>query len=306
MRVRILGAAAGGGFPQWNCNCSNCVRLRAGRLNGKARTQDSLAISVDGRSWVLLNASPDIREQMSRYSELWPAEGTRGSAISAILLSDAELDHVAGLLSLREKQPLRIYSNVPVFRWVFEDNQVFHRLLGPSRLVWSELELSRQTPIYGAYGDDTHLTCQTMISSDKQPFYAGTRIESGAGSALAYRIIDSFTSTSLLYAPALRELNEQLVAAAAESDCLMLDGTFWTADEMSTARAGTRSAHDMGHLPISGELGSLERLRDLSTPHKIYTHVNNTNPILDESSVERSRLRQAGWEVAEDGMLFEV
>lgn len=305
MKVCILGAAAGGGFPQWNCNCSNCHRLRKGRFNGKARTQDSLAISVDGRSWVLINASPDIREQLFRCPDLWPAEGTRGSVISAILLSDAELDHIAGLLSLREKQPLRIYSTSAIFHWIFEDNSAFRHLLAPSTLVWSEL-LSEPQRVYSASGVDSRLECQTMVSSDKQPFYAETPVESGAGAVVAYRIIDTRTSTSLLYVPVLRQLNEQLIAAASESDCLILDGTFWTANEMSTTRTGTASAYDMGHLPISGGRGSIELLRGLRIPRKIYTHINNTNPILDESSVEHSSLRQAGWEVAEDGMLFEV
>jgi pyrroloquinoline quinone biosynthesis protein B len=235
-----------------------------------------------------------------------PAGETRGTAIAAILPSDAELDHVAGLLSFREKEPLRIYSSATIFEWVFEANSAFKHLRGPSRFVWSELEWSGPKPICSASGDGSQLRYEAIACSEKAPFYTGSPANGRAGSVLAYRIIDGHTPKSLLYVPVVRELSEPLIAAASRCDCLIFDGTFWSADEMSATGTGVASAQTMGHLPTSGRLGSIERLRNLSTPRKIYTHINNTNPILDESSVERSSFGEAGWEIAEHGMLLEI
>jgi pyrroloquinoline quinone biosynthesis protein B len=305
MKVRILGAAAGGGFPQWNCNCSNCRRLRRGFFRGNPRTQDSIGVSSDDSRWVLLNASPDLREQILRSPELSRSDAARGTSIASILLSDAELDHVSGLLSLRERQPIRVYSTPTVFGWVFEANSMFKFLLGPSRLVWNEVTFSEPRLIQSACGGDTQLKYEAVAVSEKSPSYT---VAPGkyAGSVVAYRIIDARSSKSLLYVPAVREMDDELVAIASECDCLIMDGTFWSEDEMRTTGTGTASAYTMGHLSIGGPRGSMRRLHGLTKPRKIYTHINNTNPILDESSDERVFLRDAGWEVAEDGMFFQV
>ena len=299
MRVHILGSAAGGGFPQWNCNCVNCAGLRAGSLRAKARTQCSVAVSADGSRWSLLNASPDLRSQIFSFPELLPNNRVRDSAIDAVLLSDAELDHIAGLLSLREAQPVRLYCTAQVFDWVFASNPIFAALNQPERFRVTRIE-DRNAEMIG-YG----LGFEPIFVSGKVPTYVKTPPAGYSGAAVAYKVIDANAGSSMLYVPAIKEVDERFIAAAAECDCLMFDGSFWSENEMELRGAGTRTASSMGHIPISGATGSLARLSDLRI-RKIYTHINNTNPILDESSAERRAVEQAGWEIAEDGMDFTV
>ena len=299
MRVHILGSAAGGGFPQWNCNCLNCAGLRAGSIRAKARTQCSVAVSADGSRWSLLNASPDLRSQIFSFPDLLPKGGVRGSAIDAVLLSDAELDHVTGLLSLRETQPIRLYCTSQVFDWVFASNTVFGALNSPERFRVTTVE-DRKAETIGC-----GLGFEAMFVRGKVPTYAKTTPTNCDGAAVGYKLIDSSRGASLLYVPAIKEIDERFIAAAVACDCLLFDGSFWSDDEMATRCAGTRTASSMGHLPISGPAGSLAQLSDLRI-RKIYTHINNTNPILDETSAERLEVEKAGWEVAEDGMDFTV
>jgi pyrroloquinoline quinone biosynthesis protein B len=299
VRVHILGSAAGGGFPQWNCNCVNCAGLRTGSLRAKARTQCSVAVSADGSHWSLLNASPDLRAQVFSFPELLPTSLVRGSAIDAVLLSDAELDHITGLLSLRESQPVRLYCTSLVFDWVFASNPVFSALNSPDRFRVTTTEDRKAETIGSGLG------FEAIFVSGKVPTYVKTPPANYDGAVVAYKLIDSSTGSSLLYVPAIREIDERFIAAAAECDCLMFDGSFWSENEKELRGAGTRTASAMGHIPISGAGGSLARLRDLQI-RKVYTHINNTNPILDEDSAERRAVEKAGWEVAEDGMDFTV
>ena len=299
MRVRILGSAAGGGFPQWNCNCVNCCGLRAGSLRAKARTQCSVAASADGSRWSILNASPDLRAQIFSFPELLPSNGVRASAIDAVLLSDAELDHIAGLLSLREAQPLRLYCTSRVFDWVFASNPIFGALNQPERFSVTKVE-DRKAETVGC-----GLGFEAIFVDGKVPTYVKTPPAHCDGAAVAYKVVDTRAGSSLLYVPAIKKIDDCFVATAAECDCLLFDGSFWSENEMQLRGAGTRTASAMGHVPISGPDGSLARLRALSS-RKIYTHINNTNPILDETSAERREVEKAGWEVAEDGMDFAV
>jgi pyrroloquinoline quinone biosynthesis protein B len=299
VRVHILGSAAGGGFPQWNCNCLNCAGLRTGSIRAKARTQCSVTVSADGSRWSLLNASPDLRSQISSFSDLLPKGGVRGSAIDAVLLTDAELDHITGLLSLREVQPIRLYCTSQVFDWVFASNTVFGALNSPEKFRVTTVE-DRKAETIGC-----GLGFEPMFVRGKVPTYAKTTRTHCDGAAVGYKLIDSSRGASLLYVPAIKEIDERFIAAAAACDCLLFDGSFWSDDEMATRGAGTRTASSMGHLPISGPAGSLAQLGDLRI-RKIYTHINNTNPILDETSAERLEVEKAGWEVAEDGMDFTV
>jgi pyrroloquinoline quinone biosynthesis protein B len=299
VRVHILGSAAGGGFPQWNCNCLNCAGLRAGSIRAKARTQCSVAVSTDGLRWSLLNASSDLRSQIFSFPDLLPKGGVRGSAIDSVLLSDAELDHISGLLSLREAQPVRLYCTSRVYDWVFAANPVFGALNSPDKFRVTTLE-DRKTETIGS-----GLTFETIFVSGKVPGYVKAPPADCDGAAVGYKLIDSGTGSSLFYVPAIKEIDESLIAAAAACDCLLFDGSFWSDNEMELRGAGTRRASAMGHIPISGPGGSLAQLGDLRL-RKIYTHINNTNPILVENSVERREIEQAGWEVAEDGMDFTV
>jgi pyrroloquinoline quinone biosynthesis protein B len=299
VRVHILGSAAGGGFPQWNCNCVNCAGIRNGSLRSKARTQCSVAVTTDSARWSLLNASPDLRTQIFSFSDLLPASGIRGSAIDAVLLSDAELDHITGLLSLREAQPVRLFCTSLVFDWVFASNPIFGALNSPERFRVTRIEDRKPETIGCGLG------FKPIFVSGKVPTYVKARPSSCDGAAIAYKVVDKRVGSSLLYVPSIKEIDELFIASAAECDCLMFDGSFWSENEMELRGAGTRTASAMGHMPISGPAGSLARLSDLRI-RKIYTHINNTNPILDENSRERHEVESAGWEIAEDGMDFTV
>jgi pyrroloquinoline quinone biosynthesis protein B len=306
VRVRILGSAAGGGFPQWNCGCDNCKSARSGILRGSARTQSSIAVSADGARWCLVNASPDLRAQVLSFAALAPPGGRRGTAIDAILLTDAEIDHVGGLLSLRETQALRLYCSAAVFAWVFESNPVFAALLQPGKLVWSPVTDRATHRIRAADERDTGLSFQAFFVRGKVPTYVRSAPALGEGATLAYRIVDDQSGSSILYVPAIREIDDDFLAALPAAACLLFDGSFWSDRELESSGVGTRTATSMGHLPIGGAEGSLERLRHLGRMRRIYTHVNNTNPILDQRSPHYAALVEAGWEVAEDGMDLDV
>ena len=306
MRIRILGSAAGGGFPQWNCNCDNCRRLRAGTLRAKARTQSSIAVSADGARWCLINASPDLGAQILSFSPLAPPGGRRGTSIDAVLLTDAELDHVAGVLSLRQTQALRLYCSAPVFDWVFTSNPAFGALIEPAKCTWSPVRDRETDRIRAADGADTGLSYEAFFVPGKVPAHVRPLPARSEGSTVAYRIIDSRRGSSAFYVPGIRSIDEDVVLALSSSACVLFDGSFWSESEMALQGVGERTAASMGHLPIGGPQGSLARLRGLGGIRRIYTHVNNTNPILDEDSPERRAVVDAGWEVAEDGMDVEV
>ena len=307
MRVRVLGSAAGGGFPQWNCNCDNCAGLRSGTLGAKPRTQSAIAISADGLRWSLLNASPDLSGQISRLPPLAPHHGRRGSSIDAVLLTDAEIDHTAGLLSIRETEPLHLYSTPAVFDWVFKSNPIFQTLVQPGKFTWTPVNDLQVGPIRRVDGAETGLGYEAYSVRGKVAAHArsagcrhdGSNVE---GSNLAYRIVDRANGASLFYVPVIRELDPEIIAAIARCDCVLFDGSFWSATEMETRGVGTRTARAMGHLPIGGGDGSLAMLGGLGAIRKIYTHINNTNPILNEDSPEGRAVAGAGWEVAADGM----
>ncbi len=312
MRVRVLGSAAGGSFPQWNCNCENCAGVRAGTLRAKPRTQSTIAISAGGARWCLLNASPDLGGQIASFPRLAARDTSRGisrgSSIDAVLLTDAEIDHIAGLLSLRETGPLHLYCTAAVFEWVFKSNPIFAALVQPGKFTWSPVQ-DRQTvrqavPIAHVDGAETGLKYQAYPVAGKVPVYA--RPATCDGSNLAYRIVETATGASLFYVPVIRELDDEIIAAISGCDCVLFDGSFWSETEMESRGAGTRTASTMGHLPIGGCDGSLARLGALGAIRKIYTHINNTNPILNEDSPERHAVIAAGWQVAEDGMELEL
>jgi len=236
---------------------------------------------------------------MFSFPDLLPTSSVRGSAIDAVLLSDAELDHITGLLSLREAQPVRLYCTSRVFDWVFASNPIFSALNQPERFRVTMVE-NRKVETIGC-----GLGFEAIFVGGKIPTYVKTPAANRDGAAVAYKVIDSRADSSILYVPAIKEIDERFIAAAAQCDCLMLDGSFWSENEMAFRGAGTRTASTMGHIPISGPAGSLARLSHLPI-RKIYTHMNNTNPILDEASAERREVEKAGWEVAEDGMDFTV
>ena len=248
----------------------------------------------NGSRWTLLNASPDLRAQVSSFPELLASTAARGSSIASVLLTDAELDHVAGLLSLRETQPLPLHCTRRVFEWLFEANPVFGALIEASRFRWEVVE-NRVT----IKSPETGLSYEAIFVDGKVPTYVKTLVDDRLGAAVAYKISDG--EESIVYVPAIKSIGDPILEAMRECDCILFDGSFWSDDEMARRGVGTRTSLMMGHIPIDGADGSLARLGHLRA-RKVYTHINNTNPILDEDSPERRSIERAGWEVAEDGM----
>ena len=310
MRVKVLGSAAGGGFPQWNCGCSNCSRLRRGALKGRARTQTQVALSPDTSTWFLLNASPDLRQQLVADPDFAPSGGTRTTPIAAIILTSADVDSVMGLLHLREFQPLRIYSTASVRRALTEENTLFRTLERSNPPVrWEVLPFDRPTPIYPptASGEKMSLICQAIPLGGRFPDYVSDRLRQSLREEEAViGLLLTQMEKKFFFAPALPGQGDNWKQYAAKSDLALLDGTFWRDDELSSVLGNSRTARQMGHLPLSGAGGLLEQLQDARTPRRALIHLNNTNPVLDEESEASRSLRDAGWEIAYDGMEFHL
>jgi pyrroloquinoline quinone biosynthesis protein B len=304
MKVRVLGSAAGGGFPQWNCNCLNCSGLRAGTLAATPRTQSSIALSSDGRDWVLFNASPDLPAQIRSFPALQPGRSLRDSGISGVVLMDAQLDHTLGLLTLREGKRLRIWCTEPVRLDLTHSNPIFPILEHYCGVDWQRIGIepgsSFEVPELGS------VRFRAIAIDSNAPPYSPRRDHPEPGDNIGVQMTDSSSGKSLFYAPGLGALGPELRACLEQADVLLVDGTFWTDDELLRLGVSTRRARDMGHLPQSGAGGMLELLEGLRASRKILIHINNTNPILDEASPERERLARSGIEVAHDGMEFEV
>jgi pyrroloquinoline quinone biosynthesis protein B len=309
MRVKILGSAAGGAFPQWNCACPNCRAVRAGTFQGKSRTQTQVAITKDGLSWFLLGASPDLRAQIEATPELHPRQGVRHSAIAGLALANAELDHVLGLLLLRELQPLRIHSTASIRRILCEDNSMFgmlHRI--PDQAKWTDFEPGTEFSLCDAQGQDSALRCRAWSLSTHYPSYVTAERHSqlSPGEASLGFFTHSNSGARLAYMPAVPMVDDALLAELDTCDLLLFDGTFWSDDELMRVKGDGRTgqtAQQMGHVPVEETLVKLAGLR---RPRKIFLHINNTNPMLDEASPQHRQVRDAGWEIAEDGWQFDL
>ena len=303
MRVRVLGSAAGGGFPQWNCNCPNCDGLRKGTLRALPRTQSSIAVSAAGADWVLVNASPDVLAQVRGFPPLQPGRATRDTAIRAIILIDAQIDHSAGLLLLREGAPLAVYCTDMVREDLTSGFPSFRMLDHYCGVAWHRIaaDPGGRFSVIGA----EPLSFTAVPLRSKAPPYSPHRNDPHEGDNIGLRVTDPRSGKSLFYAPGLAEIESGLKPFLEEADCLMVDGTFWSDDELIRLGISTKRAQDMGHLAQSGARGMVEALKPLRA-RKILTHINNTNPILDEDSAPRRTLEAEGIEVAFDGMDFTV
>ena len=306
MRVHVLGSAAGGGFPQWNCNCRNCSGLRRGSIRATARTQSSIAVSTDGERWYLANASPDIRRQIESFVGLHPRRGARDTPIEAILLTNADVDHVAGLLSLRESQPVLFYATDTVRGWVTGSNAIFRVLnVAPKQGRWDRIELNRARPLIGLDGTASGILFEAFAVPGKPPAYLG--VQAGPDEAtIGLRFIDEESRRSVAYVPGIKQIDSRLEQILRSCDCILFDGTCWSDDELIAQGTGTKTALAMGHLPVGGPDGSLKNMAKVDGQRRIYIHINNTNPILDEDSQQRREVEAAGWDIALDGMDFEV
>jgi len=314
VRVKILGSAAGGGFPQWNCACPNCRGLRAGTFQGKARTQTQIAISGDGCSWFLLGASPDLRAQIEATPELHPrfhssGEGVRQSPLAGAVLANADIDHTLGLLLLRELQPLRVYATKSVRRILSEDNSTFAMLRRvPDQVTWTDFVPGTTFSLKNPAGEDSGLRCRAISLGSHYPAYVSQERKSQLKSdeASLGLIIESPSGKRLAYMPAVPRIDGALLAELDCADLLLFDGTFWSNDELIRVQGSGQTAHQMGHVPVSSDSGSVKQLARLSRPRKIYLHINNTNPMLNGAGREYRHVRDAGWEVAEDGWQFDL
>lgn len=302
MKIRVLGSAAGGGFPQWNCNCRNCAGLRAGTLRARARTQSSIAVAgSDPNSWVLVNASPDILAQLQANPVLQPARAVRDTGLRAIVLVDGQVDHTTGLYMLREAtRPWPLWCTDSVYTDLTRGNPILGVLAHYCGVDRRRIGLDGEPfEIDGVSG----VTWRAIPVDSKPAPYSPNRASPAPGDNVTLLISDQATRRSVLYAPGLGAIDERIWNAMREAACVIVDGTFWSDTEMSDMGLSRSSARSIGHLPQSGPGGMLEWLDRLpASARKVLIHVNNTNPILDEDSPEHAELARRGIEVAWDGM----
>jgi pyrroloquinoline quinone biosynthesis protein B len=307
MRVRILGSAAGGGLPQWNCRCANCEAARAGSPDVQPRTQSSVAVSADGSRWFLLNVSPDVRQQILAFPSLGPPRGeTRGTALAGCVLTDAEIDHVTGLLHLREGCILRILSTPLVRRWLNQYLPVEPVLRRFAERPWIDLPLDTPLELPSLDGTPSRLRLLAFEVDRHVPRFVPESPAEAVGSVVGLHIEDTRTRGKLVYAPCLASIAEPLRAAAKDANCLLIDGTFWDDSEPIRSGIGDRTARQMGHLPVSDPQGSLDWFSGLPARHRVYIHINNTNPMLNRGGPEHHLVEAAGVRVGADGDLFDV
>lgn len=295
MLVTVLGAGAGGGLPQWNCACRNCVDARNGRL--PRMTQSSVAVSVNGRDWVVLNASPDIRDQLYHAAALHPP-GLRGSPVRAVALTNADVDHVAGLLTLREKTGFDLFASADILS-VLAANPIFG-VLDPLLVARRTIELDRPfSPVEG-------LEVTPFAVPGKVALYLeGEAVETQAMGEQTVGLSMTAGGKRAYYIPGCATAPDWLVAKLADADLLMFDGTVWENDEMAATGTGTKTGARMGHIAMAGPDGSIARLAPL-TCRKVFVHINNTNPALQPDGPEAQAVAEAGWTIARDGMEFRL
>jgi len=310
MYALVLGSAAGGGFPQWNCNCMLCARARRGDAGLAARTQSSIAVSDDAQQWILLNASPDIGRQIHDNARLHPRTGARDTPIRAVILLDAHLDHVVGLLSLREGPPIHLYCTPAVMDDLTTGLCILPVLRSYCDVHWHPIALDdERTEAAFAVESFPALRFHALSLAGKAPPYSPQRRPRASGDNMALVVADSRSGRRLFYAPGLANVGPRELGWMRAADCVLADGTFWCDDEMTAAGLSRKTARDMGHLPqrdhqIGGtpQPGMMTVLAGLPARHKLLVHINNTNPVLDEDSPERRELERHGIGVAHDGM----
>lgn len=295
--MRVLGSAAGGGSPQWNCACPSCRAVRDGSRRARPRTQSSIAVSPDQRRWFLLNASPDVRAQLDAFPALHP-RGQREIPLRAVLLTDAELDHSLGLLLLREARSLVLHATEATHDTLCHGTGLLRVLEAYCPVQWRPVVPGAHVPL----ADGLSYRAFDVPTTKRARFGSG----SGTGRVVGYRLTDERSSRSLVYLPAVQELTAAVRAELVGCSCLLVDGTCWDDDELVRLGVTGRTAREMGHLPISGPGGSLEQLAPLPVGRTIYVHLNNTNPLLLEDAPERRIVEQHGMEVAVDGLDVQV
>lgn len=304
MLVHVLGSGAGGGFPQWNCNCENCKGVREGTIKATRRTQSSIAVSVSGTDWILFNASPDIKKQLDDFPAIQPARLVRDTAITAIVITDAQIDHVTGMLTLREhNKPWEIYTTKAVYQDLTTGFPVFN-ILGHFRGINHHEIGTEQIPFTIPMAAGLEFTAVPLKS--EAPPYSPHRHNTVLGDNIGMNIKDTRTGKSLFYAPGIGVAEQHVIEYMNNSDLVLVDGTVWTDDEMANEGISDKRASEMGHLDQSSDGGIMSILNAMKNPRKILIHINNTNPILNEESPQYQMLNAAGIELAYDGMDIEL
>mgnify|MGYP000026173645 FL=1 len=306
MKIHVLGSAAGGGFPQWNCNCRNCTGVRDGSINARARTQSSITVSADGEHWILFNASPDIRAQLDSFGPMQPARKIRDTGVSAIVLMDSQIDHTTGLLMLREGCPHDVWCTDMVHQDLSSGFPIFNMLTHwNGGLNWNPININDgENSFVIPQVPELKLTAVPLLSS--APPYSPHRNDPHPGDNIGMLIEDTRSGKTLFYAPGLGQIEPHLRPIMENADVLLVDGTLWQEDELIVTGTGDKLGVAMGHLPQSGEGGMIEYLDTLEKPRKILIHINNTNPILDEDSAEHAEVLAHGIEISYDGMDIEL
>ncbi len=300
MQVILLGTAAGGGFPQWNCWCPTCRIGRREPHRARPRTQSSAAVSADGRRWFLLNASPDVHAQLARLPGAEP-NGIRHVPIEGVVLTDAELDHTLGMVLLREGRYLQVYATPAVQNVIEHDSSLLPVTRAFAEVRVQSLAIGGPTALAYRDGCPAGLTVSTFTVPAGPPRFASHEMP---GHTVGLLVRDDATGGVCAFVPGCGGLDRALVDRLAGAELVLFDGTFWTDDELIGLGIGERTAREMDHLPVSGPDGSLERLAALPARHKVYTHINNTNPMLIEDSPPRLLVERLGLAVGADGMRF--
>jgi pyrroloquinoline quinone biosynthesis protein B len=294
--LRVLGSAAGGGSPQWNCGCPVCAAVRSG--DGPPRTQSSVAVSPDYRRWFLINVSPDVRAQIEAFPSLHPHDGDRATPLEAVLLTDAELDHTLGLLLLREARALRLYATPAVHKTLCDGSGILRTLERYCAVEWRAVVPGADVPLADG------LSCRAFEVPTSKRARFGSEVDHGR--VVGYRLTDERSGGTLVYLPGVQALTPALRAEIDGCDCLLIDGTCWRDDELARLGLAGKTSREMGHLPIDGPDGSLAQLPSLDVRRTIFVHMNNTNPILLADAPERRIVEDSGMEVAMDGLEVEV
>lgn len=305
MKILVLGSAAGGGFPQWNCHCKNCKGVRDGTIKATPRTQSSIAVSANVTDWVLINASPDLRQQINQSPQLWPACGTRGTNIKGVVLCDSQVDHTTGLLTLREGLPMALYAT----DIVAEDLRTNYPLLPMLKhwhggLNFSPIGWDHNVPFSVEGVPD--IAFHPVVLESNAPPYSTYRDAVVDGNNIGLKIVDKRNGRSAFYAPGIVKTTPLVEQMLDQSDIALIDGTLWLDDEMITAGVGEKLGSEMGHMPVNGDFGSVALLNRFELERRILIHINNTNPILNEDSTQHQFVIDNGVELAFDGMEIDV
>jgi pyrroloquinoline quinone biosynthesis protein B len=309
LKAIVLGAAAGGGCPQWNCNCAVCRAARAAEGGVVPATQSSLAVTADGEHWFLLNASPDLRQQITQTAALHPQHGKRHSPVAGVVVTNADVDHIAGLLTLRESQPLSLYGTSRVLD-VLSQNSVFG-VLNPEFVSRTALPLGVETELLRPDGEPSGLAVETFAVPGKVALYledpgGGANFGTVEEDTVGLRVAAPAAGKEMYYIPGCAACPPELAERLRGAALLFFDGTTWIDDEMRATGVGHKTGRRMGHMCMSGPGGSIAALQPLEIRRKIFIHINNTNPVHLDDSPERAEAEAAGWEIGCDGMEVEA